>query len=274
MTDQPLSGRCVIVPESRELDLFSSMLTRQGAAVIRCPLVRIRALTDFAALDAWSERLIAGGHDLLAFYTGEGVMRIADRAEELGRRDELVAALARPLKLARGPKPVSALRRLGLATDAVTREPTTGGLIDLLGTLELGGQTVAVQLYPGAPDERLGRAIRERGGEFDPVLPYSYASDESDDEVATAIHRMAEGSIDLIAFTSKLQIHRLIDVAERRGIRSVLDKALAATAIAAIGPVTAQALAEAGGKVAISPEVSFHLKPLVAKIVRELGSAR
>lgn len=274
MTNDSLSGRSIIIPESREFDLFSSMIGRHGATVIRCPLVRIRVLSEFAALDAWSERLVAGQHDLLAFYTGEGVTRIVDRSEELGRRDELVAALADPLKLARGPKPVSALHRLGLAADAVTREPTTDGLIELLSTLQLGGRTVAVQLYPGAPDEQLGAAIRERGGKFDPVVPYRYVSDESDEEVAAAIQRMAEGSIDLIAFTSKLQIHRLIEVAERRGMRPVLDKAFAATAIAAIGPVTAQAVADAGGKVTISPEDSFHLKPLVSQIVRELGPAR
>ena len=32
-----LEGRRIVVPESRELDLFVSMLERQGATAIRCP---------------------------------------------------------------------------------------------------------------------------------------------------------------------------------------------------------------------------------------------
>lgn len=274
MTRTSLAGRCAIVPESRELDLFSSMIARHGAQVIRCPLVSVSRLSDHSQVDAWLERLLAGTIKLIAFYTGEGVLRLVDRADELGRRNDVVEALARTYKIARGPKPGSALRKFDLKVEAVTPQPTTDGLLDLLATMDLTGRTVGVQLYPDAPVERLQQAIEGGGGDWDPVLPYDYAAENADDEVASAIERMANNEVDLIAFTSQLQVHRLSEVAAKRGMVAQLDRAFAATTIAAIGPITADAVERAGGIVAIQPRSNFHMKPLVAEIVRQLGKIR
>ena len=41
-----LTGRCIGVPESRQLDLFADMLEKRGATVVRCPLVDIRDAPD------------------------------------------------------------------------------------------------------------------------------------------------------------------------------------------------------------------------------------
>jgi uroporphyrinogen-III synthase len=268
-----LTGRRVVIPESRALDLFSDMVARHGAEIVRCPLVTTARLADNSALDAWIGRLIDGRHDLVAFYTGEGVMKIVERAEDISARQPLLDALQRLPKLARGPKPLSALRKLGIEANVTrTAAPTTDGLLETIRGLDLGGKTVAVQLYPGAPEERLAQALREARAEFDPVLPYDYVSDEEDERVAEVIGEMSSGRVDLIAFTSQSQVLRLIEVAERRSKRAELDRALAAVTIAAVGPVTQQAVIDAGAEVHIQPAESFHMKPLVAEIVRKLGS--
>lgn len=268
-----LRGRTVAVPESRALDMFSDMIAAHGAQIVRCPLVRVRPLEDNQALDAWIGRLIASGHDLLAFYTGEGVDRILDRADEIGAKEEVLEAFARLPKLVRGPKPLRALRKLGCG-DKITKaaQPTTDGLIALIAGLKAGGGTIGFQVYPEAPEDRLAEACRSSGFGFDPVTPYVYAADESDGAVVEVIRRMAAGEIDLIAFTSQSQVQRLIEVAERRGLRAEVAKALASTRIAAVGPITEQAIVDAGGKVQIRPEV-FHMKPLVAEMIQQMGPA-
>ncbi len=271
MTRGALAGRSIILPESRELDLFSSLLARYEADVIRCPLITVTELSDHTVVDAWLDRLVAAPHDLLAFYTGEGVTRLADRADHLGRRQEVIEAMSCATKITRGPKPGAALRKLGLRSDVMTPQPTTDGLLDLLGTMDLRRRRVGVQLYPAAPQERLCEAIAGYGGSWDPVIPYAYVSDEADDQVAGAIERMANGEIDLIAFTSKLQVQRLSRLAAKRRITGQLKRGLVKTTVAAVGPITAQAVMEAGGTVRIQPESSFHLKPLVAEIVRQFG---
>ena len=186
-----LSGRTVAVPESRALDMFSDMIAAHGAEIVRCPLVRVRPLEDNRALDAWIGRLTSGGHDLLAFYTGEGVDRIVDRAEEIGSREAVIEAFARLPKLVRGPKPLRALRKLGCGDNIIkAAEPTTDGLIALIASLKERGGTIGFQIYPEAPEDRLAEACRSSGFGYDPVTPYVYAADESDGAVVEVIQRL------------------------------------------------------------------------------------
>ena len=270
--DDALSGCRVVVPESRELDRFSAMLEKYGATVVRCPLILVRPVDETAELDAWLERLIEGRHDVLAFYTGEGVTHILLRADQLGLREQALAALAQARKISRGPKPAAAMRRLGLTPDVMTDIPTTEGLIATFDQLALHGRCVGVQLYPGSPTDLLAAALDRLGAGFDPVLPYRYASDERDERVASVIRDMAGGRIDLIAFTSKLQVERLLEVAAGNGLQRELEQSLKTIAVAAIGPVAAAAVEQAGGTVQMQPASNFHLKPLVTEIVRTLGS--
>jgi uroporphyrinogen-III synthase len=54
-----LTGRRIVVPETREIEVLAGMLERHGATVIRCPLVAIRDAADPAPIIAWIERFIA-----------------------------------------------------------------------------------------------------------------------------------------------------------------------------------------------------------------------
>jgi uroporphyrinogen-III synthase len=271
VSQSPLQDTRIVVPESRELDLFTSMLERLGARVVRCPLVVVRDVDDTTELDAWIGRLSQGAHDNLIFYTGEGVTRICAEADRLGVKAAVVDALAAARKIARGPKPIAALRKLGLGVDLVAEQPTTEGVLALLSTLSLAGARFGVQLYPDADESALRAAIELAGAAFDPVLPYQYVSDEADERVALVIQEMAAGRVDLIAFTSSPQVRRLTEVAQRLGLTADLARAFGATRIAAVGPLTAEAVSQAGGRTAIQPHHNFHLKPLVAEIVRTLA---
>ncbi len=113
-SDRVLEGYVVAVPESRQLDVLASLLERRGASVLRCPLVGILDTADEPGVLAWIERLIATPPDLVVFYTGEGVERLAGFAHRAGRDTPFVAALARAPKLTRGPTPKRALKALEL----------------------------------------------------------------------------------------------------------------------------------------------------------------
>src|SRR5271163_292412 len=107
MENQPLAGRTVAVPETREIDIFAAMLERRGARVVRCPLVAIRDAPDPAPVLRWSRDFAAGACDELILLTGEGLRRILsciDRNEP-SLKDAFVQALGRARKITRGPKP-------------------------------------------------------------------------------------------------------------------------------------------------------------------------
>ncbi len=265
-----LGGRRIAVPESRELDLFTRMLERHGAAVIRCPLVSIHDVEDAAPVEAWLERLVKGQHEIVVLYTGEGLSRLLGFARRKGIEADVVAALARTLKVARGPKPVKILRSIGLAPDLMPEKPTTGGLMEVLSDLALKDKRIGVQLYPGG-EEALPAFLAKADAIPDPVLCYRYASDEEDGKVLHLIHELGSGNIDLIAFTSTAQVGRLQDVARQFGSERLLDDAMQHTLIAAVGPVTAHAVEKAGWSVGAMPQDSFHLKPLMSALSLKLA---
>src|SRR5215207_2907238 len=94
-----LSGRRIVVPESRELDLFVSMLERQGATAIRCPMVTIHDAEDPAPVEAWLRRLAESGHDTLVFMTGEGVVRLLRFARLAGMEEGVVEGMRQATKI-------------------------------------------------------------------------------------------------------------------------------------------------------------------------------
>jgi uroporphyrinogen-III synthase len=264
---EALRGRRILVPESRELDLFAGMLEARGAEALRCPLVTIRDVEDPAPVAAWLGRMAEGAFDDLILLTGEGLRRLLALSRRLGIEDQIVAALKSLRTVTRGPKPARVLRELGLSPGLAASEPTTAGVIATLGRENLAGRTIGVQLYPGKPDPKLLDFLRAAGATPDPVLPYRYASDAETTQVEAAIRAMAEGHIDVIAITSSPQLERLKAVAAQRGLEQDLARGLARTRIAAVGPVAASAVAALGVQATIMPEASFHLKPLVNAIV-------
>ena len=76
MQEQTLAGRTIAVPETRELDVFSAMLERRGATVLRCPLVAILDAPDPQPVLAWVRRFNTGEFHDLVLLTGEGLRRI------------------------------------------------------------------------------------------------------------------------------------------------------------------------------------------------------
>jgi uroporphyrinogen-III synthase len=268
---RPLSGRRIVVPETRELDLFARMLEDRGAEVVRCPMVAIVDAPDPAPVDAWLRRVIAGACDDLILFTGEGLRRLLGSARRSGLEPVFVAALARLRKITRGPKPVRALREIGLDADLAAQPPTTEGVIATLAALDLKGRRVGVQLYPDSTHDALLGFLQAAGAAADPVLPYVYVSAADDRQVIDVIDRMADGEVDAIAFTSAPQVRRLFNVAVASGHEARLSEALLRTKVASVGPVVGDELRRIGARVDIATNGSYFMKPLVNEIVARLG---
>lgn len=266
-----LQDRRIAVPESRELDLFVDMLERHGAIAVRCPLVSIHDVEDAAPVQAWLERLVEGRHDSLVLYTGEGLSRLLGFAQRSGIEADVIDSLRRARKIVRGPKPAKVLRGIGLTPDVMAEVPTTAGLISTLSTLDLSGSCVGVLLYPGG-EHLLDTFLKKANAKVDPILSYRYASKQEDERVAGLIDNLITGAIELIAFTSTAQVRRLQDVARRLGKTDELNAAMRRALIAAVGPVTAQAVEGAGWPVAAMPKGSFHLKPMVVALGKKLAA--
>lgn len=267
---EPLAGRTIAIAETRELDVFATLLERRGARVLRYPLVQIIDAPDPRPVLEWLRAFANGGCDDLILLTGEGLRRLLHCADlhAPGLRPNLLAALAQVRKITRGPKPARALRELGLASDLAASPPTTAGVIDSLRGLALAGRRIGVQLYGEDPNQMLVDFLLAAGAGVTTVAPYRYADGPAAAAIEALLTTLLAGSVDAIAFTSKSQVERLFAAADPDRVRA----ALASTSVAAVGPVVAGTLESHGVAIAVTPHNAWFLKPLTTALSERLAA--
>jgi len=269
-----LIGKCIAVPESRQLDIMAKLLERRGAVVFRAPLVAIHDAPDPGPVLDWIRQFISNPPNLLIIFTGEGVRRLLALADRNDLHQSLVESLGKTTLLCRGPKPGRALREIGLKEGLRASSPTTDGVIDSLKALEIDGEKVAVQLYGVDPNRLLMDYLATRQVCVSPVAPYIYADDVEESKVLELIALLAKNEIDAITFTSQPQFRRLNQVAKKHALSEDLHEGLQNCCVAAIGPVVREQLQQNGVSVDIMPAKAFFMKPLVTEILRYFNNPK
>lgn len=258
-----LAGQVVAIPENRQLDVLSALFERRGAQVRRVPLLSITDNPDQDGVWRWLQRFVNEPPDLFVIYTGEGLRRLLAAAQLRDYTGAFTHALARVRKLIRGPKPARVLSGLGLEAEFTAAEATTSGIIETLQQENLIHGRIAIQTYGAEPVPDLEQFLRSFELNVDWVAPYIYGGESEESLVSDFIRQLAAKQIDLLAFTSKSQITRLREVADKHGLSESLERGLGHTLLAAVGPVVAGQLQELGHTAAIMPSKKYFMKPMV-----------
>lgn len=269
----PIQGRKIALAEGRQLEELAAMLEKEGAIVLRCPMVNILDQPDIGPVIAWLRELVAGKFSYVVVFTGEGLRRLLGFAERAGLRDECIAALAKTRTVTRGPKPIRALKELGITPYKIAAAPTTDGVIDTLKQEPLMGLDVGVQLY-SETNQPLVDYIDSAGARLHAVLPYIYAPASDAEKIVDLIAAMASGGVDCVVFTSSPQVDRLVEVAAEKKMENLLRDGWNRVKIAAVGPVVKDKLTEIGARADIMPEQGFQMKNLVQHIKRAFADCR
>ncbi len=267
-----LAGKTVALAEGRQLDELKALLEKEGATPFCCPLLSILDSPDPEPVNRWLDELTAGTIDSVILLTGEGLRRLMGFAARGERRDAVIAAFGKTAIVTRGPKPVQALKELGLKPTTVATTPTTDGVIAALRDVNLTGKTVGVQLYSEA-NAPLTDFLAQAGATVKTVQPYVYAPAADAERVVDLIRRTANGGVDVLVFTSSPQIERIYEVAAERQLCDLWKQGLNRVKIASVGPVVTETLRHKGVAVDIQPEQGFQMKNLVVHIRRALGNA-
>jgi uroporphyrinogen-III synthase len=266
----PISGKTIALAEGRQLEDLAHLLEKEGAAVLRCPMLSILDVPDAKPVNAWLRDLMAGKFEYVILLTGEGLRRLIAFAERSGHKDEVIAAFGKTKIVARGPKPGQALKEIGLKPTLVAAAPTTDGVITTLKRQDLSRTTIGVQLYSES-NAPLTEFLTGAGAKVKAVQPYIYAPAADADRVADLISRAAGGAVDAIVFTSSPQVERVFEVAAERQLDAQWRRALDRVKVASVGPVVSETLRHKGVKVDIQPEQGFQMKNLVVHIRRTLA---
>jgi len=258
----------VVAFESRRAAEMAALIRKQGGEPFVAPSMREVPLAEQPHALAFARALAAGAVDVLVLLTGVGTRALVDAVVPELDRERLVASLARTTLVARGPKPVAALRELGLAPTMIVPEPNTWR--ELLSALDatgsIAGKRIAVQEY-GATNPDLLEALRARGADVMAVPVYRWALPVDLAPLETAITRIAAAAFDVALFTSATQVTHLGQVADRLGKRRDLAPGLAHAVVGSIGPGCTEALRTAGFSVDHEP-THPKMGPLVTETLR------
>ncbi len=253
-----LTGLRVLALESRRAAEMAKLIENYGGRAIVAPAMREVPLESNTEAIGFVRRLSEQGFDVVIFLTGVGARFLLKVAESIDLREQFVAGLRRAAIVARGPKPVGALKELGVPTTIAVPEPNTWR--DLLRALEekrdslpLDGRRVAVQEY-GSSNAELIAGLQERGAVVTRVPVYQWALPEDTGPLRNAIHAIANGEIDMALFTTSVQVAHLLRVAEEMNLESQLRRGFERVAVGSIGPITSEELREHGLSVDFEPE--------------------
>lgn len=256
--DRPLAGMRVVAFESRRAAEIGQLLARHGATVFPAPALREIPLDENVAALELVTRLEAGAIDVLVLLTGVGTLALVEAVRARCATERLVELLRRVPIVARGPKPVAALRTLGLTAAVRVPEPNTWR--ELLATIDrelpVRGLRVAVQEY-GKSNPALLEGLAERGARDVLRVPvYRWALPHDLAPLEQAIARIAAREAEVAVFTTAVQVDHLRQVAATTptGVAGLTTALREHVVVAAIGPTAAEALAEAGIPPDLVPE--------------------
>jgi uroporphyrinogen decarboxylase len=263
------AGITVVAFENRMAAETARLIERFGGHALIAPAMREAPLEDNPTALDFAARLLEGGFDVVIFLTGVGVRELFRVMEAHYPRPALVAALERTLTVARGPKPVAALRALGMEAGLAVPEPNTWR--EILATLDrkipLAGKRVAIQEY-GVANRDLMAALEARNAAVTAVPVYRWTLPVDRAPLREAIRAIIAGEAGAALFTSSIQVTNVIRLAEAEGLSAPLRRGLAASVVASIGPVCSEQLRNCAIAVDLEPS---HAK--LGHLVKEAAAA-
>jgi len=234
---------------------MAELIRRYGGEPIIAPSLREIPLSQNSAALDFVRQLEAGKVDVVILLTGVGTRTLVQAVATHYSREQLAAAFRRATLVARGPKPVAALKELGLQPTISVPEPNTWreilSEIDLKAAIR--GRRVAVQEYGVSNPELIG-GLETRGAAVLRVPVYRWALPEDTAPLRAAIRKVLDGQVDIALFTNATQVDHVFRAASEENLGQSLREAFGRVLIASVGPVCSEALGQFGLKADLEPE--------------------
>jgi uroporphyrinogen-III synthase len=246
-------GLRVLALESRRAAELAKLITTYGGQPMVAPSMREVPLDSNKEALAFAAGLFAGEFDMIVFLTGVGARSLQSVVETAHKREDYVAALRRIPIVARGPKPVAVLRELGITPALTAPEPNTwrellrafDDAANSAAGVRLQGARVAVQEY-GVSNPELLSGLSERGARVTRVPVYQWALPNDLAPLRAAIAAIADTAIDVVLFTTTMQVIHLFQIAAEMKLEEKMLLGLKRALVASIGPTTTEELVRCG----------------------------
>jgi len=213
-------------------------------------------------------RIEAGGFEMLILMTGVGTRALNEILLTRFPQERVIAALRKIQLVARGPKPVAALKELALQAAITVPEPNTWR--EILSTLdtavEVRGKRIAIQEY-GIANPELVAALAQRGAIVTAIPIYRWALPEDLAPLRAAIVKIVHGDADVALFTNGAQVDNVFQIARVDKTTDALRQGFKKIVIGSVGPVCTHALRQFG----IEPDIE-PVHPKMGSLIAEVAS--
>src|SRR5712671_7056914 len=194
------AGLRVLSLESRRAPEMAKLIESNGGKPTVAPSMREIPLASNTEALSFARRLTEDGFDIVIFLTGVGTRALTRVVETVYPVERFVTALRKIAVVARGPKPIAALKELGVPVTVAVPEPNTWR--DLLRTLDeradsvpLKGRHVAVQEY-GTSNPELLSGLSDRGAHVTRVPVYEWGLPENVEPLRAAVTAITSDEFD------------------------------------------------------------------------------
>lgn len=221
----PLFGKQVVVTRARnQADELTQMLRSLGADAIELPVIELRPLQDYGALDAAIAELLH--YDWLIFTSTNAVTFFLERLD----RSPIDARSIRARICAIGPATREAIEAVHLKVDVTPDESAAEGIVAAFEQFDMNGKRV---LLPRAASARelVPETLRKMGARVDVVDAYQNVIPTGAEARAKDVFSRSRKP-DWVTFTSSSTVKNLLALVD--------PGALSGVRIASIGPVTSK----------------------------------
>ena len=234
-TPKSLAGKRIVITRSAaQSETLARELSARGAISVVIPLVSFSDPEDFAPLDGAIAEIEKFGWMILT--SAQAIRALVKRGEELKLNPLLVGSKLRIACV--GPVTAEAARQAGLRVEYVAETHTGAALADELGNRLRGSKIFLPRSDRANPD--LPLSLKRYGAEVTEVTAYRTLRPSAVDQ--EHLRQIAGGGTDAVLFFSPSAVQHFGELLGGERLRSVQDR----LAITAVGPVTANALREAG----------------------------
>ena len=271
-----LDGMRIATLEARMTGALASLISKRGGEPVCAPALREAPLDCADDVRYLLDKLESGSLDVVVFQTGVGARALFKEADNQGRLDFLLDALRGITTVCRGPKPTAALRQVDVQISVGVEAPyTTNELLEALTALPVRGKRLMALQY-GERNAALMAALQEQCETADELCLYEWQLPDDISPIESLVEDLLNGRVDVITFTSQVQIRHLYKVAAANGVpEDMLSDALnTRTIVCAVGPTCAAALADVGVATDTQPEYPKmgHMVNALAEYVEELSA--
>ena len=249
MAHASFDGLRVLSLESRRAKEVEKLIRTYSGEPFVVPAMREVKLESNHQAFAFADLLLKGEIDIVLFFTGVGVRALLEIVETKYDREAFLEALRATRIVTRGTKPEAALRGLKIKSVATAQEPSTWhevlGVMDSTFGEELKSLRVAVQEY-GASNPELLAELTERSASVMKVPVYQWALPHDLKPLRECVHSIIHAGIDVILFTTAVQVIHLMMVAQEMDCVPDLIRGFRSVAVISVGPTTTAELLHYG----------------------------